>query len=249
MFKINGFLADITSTVSNYSRLEIQNKLNIKKDIYVIRNGVSDLFTNAEDLKPISENKYGIKIPKKYILCVSRIEPRKNHHLMIQLFLELELQKKGVHIIFIGHKSLKYNHLDQILQGLPMEQKKFIHFISNVELNDLLFFYKHTSLFLYLSKAEGFGIPPIEAGAIGVPVVCAKNSAMVDFEFFGEDLVSLDNVEILKQRILFNLVNQNQNQLLLIKDEILKKYTWKNSVNDLDVIFSDYFPNYVNNNA
>lgn len=249
VFKISGLLADITSTVSNYSRLEIQNKLNIKKDIYVIRNGVSDLFLNAKNLRPISKNKYDLEIPKKYILCVSRIEPRKNHHLMIQLFFELELQKKGVHIIFIGHKSLKYNNLDQTLQGLSMGQKQFIHFISNVELNDLLFFYKHTSLFLYLSKAEGFGIPPIEAGAIGVPVVCAKNTAMVDFEFFGKDLVSLDNVETLKERILFNLDNQNQNQLLLIKDEILKKYTWKNSVNDLEVIFSDYFPNYVNNNA
>ena len=249
VFKINGLLADITSTVSNYSRLEIQNRLNIKKDIYVIRNGVSDLFTNAQNLRPISKNKYDLEIPKKYILCVSRIEPRKNHHLMIQLFLELELEKKGVHILFIGHKSLKYNNLDQVLQGLSMEQKQFIHFISNVELNDLLFFYKHTSLFLYLSKAEGFGIPPIEAGAIGAPVVCAKNTAMVDFEFFGKDLVSLDDIETLKQRILFNLDNQNQNQLLLIKNEILKKYTWKNSVNDLEVIFSDYFPNYVNNNA
>ncbi len=249
VFKINALLADITSTVSNYSRLEIQNKLNIKKDIYIIRNGVSDLFVNVQNLRPISKDKYDLKIPKKYILCVSRIEPRKNHHLMIQIFLELELQKKGVHLIFIGHKSLKYNNLDQILQELSMEQKKFIHFISDVELNDLLFFYKHTSLFLYLSKAEGFGIPPIEAGAIGVPVVCAKNTAMVDFEFFGNDLVSLDDVETLKQRILFNLDNQNQNQLVLIKDEILKKYTWKNSVNDLEIIFSDYFPNYLNNNA
>ena len=249
VFKINGLFADITSTVSNYSRLEIRNKLNIKKDIYVIRNGVSDLFINAKNLRPISKNKYDLKIPKKYILCVSRIEPRKNHHLMIQLFFELELQKKGVHIIFIGHKSLKYNNLDQTIQGLSMGQKQFIHFISNVELNDLLFFYKQASLFLYLSKAEGFGIPPIEAGAIGVPVVCAKNTAMMDFEFFGEDLVSLDNIETLKQRILFNLDNQNEKQLLLIKDEILKKYIWKNSVNDLEVIFSDYFPNYVNNNA
>ncbi len=249
IFKINASMADITSTVSNFSRSEIHNKMNVKKDIYVIRNGVSDLFFNKKNIKPIDKNKYNLEIPKKYILCVSRIEPRKNHHLMIQLFLDLELYKKDAHIIFVGHNSLKYDSLDRILLGLSIEQKKYVHFISNVELNDMLFFYKHTSLFLYLSKAEGFGIPPIEAGAIGVPVVCAKNTAMVEFDFFDKDLVSLDDIETLKQRILFNLDKQDQKQLLSIKEAISNKYTWKKSVKDFEIIFSEHFPLFNNNES
>ena len=104
-------------------------------------------------------------------------------------------------------------------------------------------------MFLYLSKAEGFGIPPIEAGAIGVPVVCAKNTAMVEFDFFDKDLVSLDDIETLKQRILFNLDKQDQKQLLSIKEAISNKYTWKKSVKDFEIIFSEHFPLFNNNES
>ena len=41
-------------------------------------------------------------------------------------------------------------------------------------------------LFVYPSKCEGFGLPPLEAGALGIPVLCSNTTAMADYRFFGD---------------------------------------------------------------
>ena len=43
---------------------------------------------------------------------------------------------------------------------------------------DLAALYSGACAFLYLSRAEGFGLPPLEAMACGTPVICSNVSSL-----------------------------------------------------------------------
>src|SRR5690606_30269482 len=127
------------------------------------------------------QEKYGIS---NFILFVSRIEPRKNHLLLLEKYLKLELYKRGIALVLIGQESVAVPALKFRLQNLSNEQRRYIHWIRQVDQQDLRAFYAACSLFVYPSKAEGFGIPPLEAAMCGAPVLCSASSAMKSFDFF-----------------------------------------------------------------
>ena len=62
-------------------------------------------------------------------------------------------------------------------------------FIRREELLDL---YRHATLLVYPSAYEGFGLPVVEAMAAGCPVLCARNSSLI--EIGGRSALFLDEV-------------------------------------------------------
>jgi glycosyltransferase involved in cell wall biosynthesis len=71
-----------------------------------------------------------------------------------------------------------------LVKNLNPEQRKLFYWIEQVEQADLNNFYLASRLFVYPSKAEGFGIPPLEAAGFHCPVLCSNATAMKDFDFF-----------------------------------------------------------------
>ena len=62
-------------------------------------------------------------------------------------------------------------------------------FIRREELLDL---YRRATLLVYPSAYEGFGLPVVEAMAAGCPVLCARNSSLI--EIGGRSALFLDEV-------------------------------------------------------
>jgi glycosyltransferase involved in cell wall biosynthesis len=58
--------------------------------------------------------------------------------------------------------------------------KSEIHSIGYVPDEELSYLLSGAQCFLYLSKMEGFGYAPLEAMACGVPVICSKNTSMIE---------------------------------------------------------------------
>jgi glycosyltransferase involved in cell wall biosynthesis len=177
--------AAIKTTVSAYSRQRIARHYHIPAEkIDLIPNGpLADFgtgFTKQEATERISK-KYGIK---NYILYVSRIEPRKNQQLLLKKYLELELYKKGISLVLIGKQSINAVLFNQLMKSVNQEQSAFIHWLEQVPSEDIEAFYLASRLFAYPSKAEGFGLPPLEAALCKVPVLCSRATAMDDYSFF-----------------------------------------------------------------
>lgn len=237
LFKLSAKRADLLLTVSEYSRGRIAYHYGLPKDkIVVTPNAVADDFANVD--KKTAKRFTASKGINKYILYVSRIEPRKNQVDLLRAYIDLHLAEKGYHLVFIGRKTIEVPELERLMDSIDNKGKKYIHFINQVSYEELKMWYSAASLFVYPALAEGFGIPPIEAGVSEIPCICNNQTAMEDFTFFGDNLLDVKDFVLLKKKIIENL--ENQPDVKQIKKAITSKYNWKEVAKKLYKRLSDY---------
>lgn len=243
LFKYAAKKSHIITTVSDYSRQAIAKHFKIEESRIVITpNGVSDRYFShlpKESSKDFINQSYNIGA---YLLYISRFESRKNHYAALKVYLELALYDKGYHLVLLGHKSSNVQEFDALLQKQNQEIQTKIFISSEIDNDDLIHFYNGADLFLYPSRAEGFGIPPLEAGAMKTPVVCSNATAMKDYTFFGVNHINTDDYELFRKTVENNLSNERcHSNLNTISETIRDKYTWEHSAHTLiSTIKSDF---------
>jgi glycosyltransferase involved in cell wall biosynthesis len=235
--------AAVKTSVSAYSRDRISYRYKIlPEQIHVVPNGADytsfDCSLSKKEASSEIKEKFGIE---NFILCVSRIEPRKNHLLLLDKYLKLELFKKNIPLVFVGKKSIDVSHLNKRINELTEDQKKMFHWYEQVSQEDLIRLYKACKLFVYPSKAEGFGIPPLEAITCGAPVLCSNVSAMKDYHFFEPYTFDPDDEKDFEKKL--NDTIHDLPDEKFIKNaafEVLNNYSWQRS--------ADIFYNLLNSN-
>jgi len=232
LFSRSAQRADLLLTVSQYSKNSISKHYNIPLDkIKITPNAASNDF--IEILKtnklPDIKSKYNLD---KYIIYVSRFEPRKNHLLLLKAYLALKLWESNVYLVFIGKISATSKEYTSYYNSLPEDLKKSIKHIEQVSNEDLVALIKNAKLFVYPSLAEGFGIPPLEAAILGVPCLCSNVTAMKDFSFFGDRLFNPKDQEELqnKMKLILSVGDQTENER--IQKFVAKNYQWRNIANN-----------------
>ncbi len=123
--------------------------------------------------------KYGIPPDVPYILSLATLEIRKNLQTVVRAFARL-LEKEpdsSAHLVLSGMKGWKLEELDKTLAGMGSLRKRIIltGFIDDADLGAL---YSGAACFAYMSMYEGFGLPPLEAMACGVPVIASNTSSL-----------------------------------------------------------------------
>ena len=165
-------------TVSQFSKNRISKILKKEpNEIAVIYDGLSDCFADfcydkEQDMK--AKGAYGL--PEKYILCLSTLEPRKNMRLLVEAFSELTKEKKiDTNLVLAGRKGWL---MDDLLSNLDKEIVDRIHFTGFVDDNLLPYVYRNAQVFVFPSVYEGFGVPPIEAMSMGIPVISSDAASL-----------------------------------------------------------------------
>ena len=120
--------------------------------------------------------KYGVS--KDYILTLGTIVPHKN---LITLVRALKILRGAgeisLQLLVAGARGGRFSGFLNAVQSLGLTEKD-IRFLGFVPDEDLPMLYSGSSLFVFPSLYEGFGLPLVEAMACGVPVVASNTSSI-----------------------------------------------------------------------
>lgn len=233
LFGYSSRKADLLLTVSNYSKQRIAKHFNINENkIYITPNGVNDKLLesyNVDKVKKYVFDKYGLE---NFILYVSRIEPRKNQIQLLKLYAENSEVNAKNNLVFIGKQSLESTDFNMFYQDLDISIKNKITYIEQLPNSELINFYRAANSFVYPSLCEGFGIPPLEAAACGIPVLCNNKTAMQDFTMLQPYLVDFSSSTI--SELFHSFIFNNESPSKNIKHEIENLYTWQISAKQMN---------------
>jgi len=229
--------ADLLIAVSEFTKQEIIQHFSVPEHkVQVVTHAVSEQFKieiSDQHLVKI-KNKYGL--PKKYILSVGTLEPRKNLQRLIKAYQQLPKKiKQEYPLVLVGAKG--WGHMESLIQ--TMITKHEIIKLGYVAQQDISAIYRGASLFTYLSLYEGYGMPVAEAMASGVAVITSENSAMSEISGDAAKLVNPLDEQAITEAIQYYLENEQARQKLADKGKLKMQYnTWQNSANTLQKTFN-----------
>lgn len=158
-----------------------------------------------------------------YILFNATLEPRKNVPFLLQAYNKL---KRKPPLVLAGKRGWGYTEIEKEIRNLQLEDQ--VRILDWVPQEDLESLYQFASLFVYPSLSEGFGLSPLKAFKVGVPVIVSD--IPVFNEVVGEAAlkVKLTDKEGLTEAMTKILGDKNLRQKLIQKGfNQVSKYSWE----------------------
>ncbi len=159
---------------SEFTASELEEIYGYPKDrMRVIPLGVDESF-HPRPREESDRLRRRFNLPSGFILCVSTVEPRKNIATLIQAYgLLREGGGETPKLVLAGGEGWRGEGeaIMRLIKKLKLEGAVIrLGYVGNEMLPSL---YSAAGLFVFPSLYEGFGLPPLEAMACGVPVICS----------------------------------------------------------------------------
>ena len=222
LFKWSAKKSDINLTVSEFSRQKIEEYFDIQ-DILITPNAVDPVYYKPFNKVVCKEKVKEIYNLDHYWIYISRWEPRKNHDTLLKVFVENQFYKE-FSLVFIGDKSIENKAYQEYYQILSEEIKSKILTLNKVDFEQLLLLLRGADLSVYPSYAEGFGIPPLESIAAGIPTACSNTTAMHDFSFLNGNHFNPSDQADMAKIIRKTLAEPFDSSKI---DQLKTQYNWK----------------------
>ena len=207
-------VADKVICISNETKKDLKKFYNINDEkLEVVHLGVRQKF----------EKKFNY-IDKPYILFVGTRWKYKN---FFSLLKTLSNQKKILNdfkvVLFGGGELTKDEQIK--IKNLNLEIDSFLNLNGNDEI--LFQLYSNARVLIYPSKAEGFGLPIIEAFSSGCPVVCSNIPVLKEVADNAAVYFDPNDTDSIKENLNKVLYSDSLRQSLIVKGtERVKSFTW-----------------------
>lgn len=218
--------ADEIIVVSNSTKFDLVKYFNIHHDrINVIYLGIDNLFRPYNYLEKIKAKKIHSLSNDSYKILLTGNQIYKNHYFAIDVIKAFSKRtRRRVQVIKSGNKD---TILEDSLKNTNIDYKN----IFCRDVNEMAELYNSVDCLLFPSNYEGFGLPPLEAMACGLPVIISDIDVfketipkydgkipLSDFNLFVNTLLRISNDKIFKN----NLIQSGFN--------IAKNFTWENTI-------------------
>ena len=169
--------SDLTIAISEQTKKDIIDFYDIDPNkIKVIYQSCHNNFRLDYKKYELELIKKKFNLPDSFILNVGTIETRKN---LISVINAMNIMKTDIPLVVIGKKTAYINFIKIQIKKINFDKNKII-FLENVSINELPQIYKLSSLFVYPSLFEGFGIPILESLCCGTPVISSKGGCFIE---------------------------------------------------------------------
>ncbi len=236
------------NSIRNASRI-IADSENTKRDIIdffpkmedkirVIYPGTSKQ-EKIVDKGSIDRIKKKYEICGKYILYTGTLEPRKNLIRLIEAYYRLVNEKKiEEKLVLAGKKGWIYKDIFAKVVELNLEKR--VIFTGYVLEQDKSALYSGAELFVYPSLYEGFGLPPLEAMACGIPVVVSNAASLPEVAGDAGVYINPYEVDSIAQEIYRVLIDQKLKSDLSRKGiEQAQRFSWEKTANDIVEVYRE----------
>jgi glycosyltransferase involved in cell wall biosynthesis len=158
--------------------------------VRVVAPGIDDAFSPRPE-REISALRSRLGLTQRYILHVGTLEPRKNLDRLLEAYRLLVAGGEKVGDLVLAGR---YGWGSKALRNRVADLPRRVHLLGYVAQGDLPALYSGARVFVYPSLQEGFGFPPLEAMACGVPTIASRSSALGENLAGAAELVSPYNV-------------------------------------------------------
>ncbi|MFA6474620.1 MAG: glycosyltransferase family 1 protein [Patescibacteria group bacterium] len=157
-------------TISEFTKHELQN-------CYTVSDHKIAVVHNGYDRTSYYETPNKVTMTQSYLFFVGRIELKKNINNLILAFAELKHTRHIPEQLWLaGQPGFGYEQITQLVKDQKLERDvKFLGYTEASALPDLM---RQASAFIFPSHYEGFGIPVLEALAVGTKVACSDIGAL-----------------------------------------------------------------------
>jgi alpha-1,3-rhamnosyl/mannosyltransferase len=129
------------------------------------------------------------RLPEDYLLYFGINKPHKNLLRLVEAYARL---RHAPPLVLAGRADPRYPQARHRAAAFGMADR--VVFVGDVASVDVPALYSGATLFIFPSLYEGFGLPPLEAMACGVPVLCSDRSSLP--EVVGDAALTFDPTDI-----------------------------------------------------
>ncbi|MDB5054931.1 MAG: hypothetical protein JWM44_2981 [Bacilli bacterium] len=225
--------ADYVVCVSKFTQQTLVEKLNYPVEKSgVIYNSIQD---RLNDINSVQKNeileKFGLK-EKRYIYYPANYWPHKNHRILLvaMSILIKKYPELDLYLCLTGSLLKQDAAFDEML--LQMNLKDRVHHLGYVTDQEVSGLMAGTSLLVFPSLFEGFGIPVAEAMSLGIPVICSNNTSLPEVGgdavlYFDprkpEEIAEMTYSVMTNVSLRNNLIKQGYEQIKKFDNEIMVK--------------------------
>lgn len=170
--------ADAIIAVSENTRRDVMRLMQIAPEkIKVIPEGVNRAFHPIDDKDELERIRSKYRLPARFMLFFSTIEPRKNLTTLLEAYAALlKSNSELIPLVVAGRKGWLYQPILERIAKLGI--KSHVQLTDWVDQPDAPALFNLAEVFVFPSLYEGFGLPPLEAMASGTPLICSNASSL-----------------------------------------------------------------------
>lgn len=227
-------------TVSKCTKIDLIELLSANPEkIRIVYNGIEERFFSRWTSKKLKSTQEKYQLYQPFILYIGNLKPHKNLICLIEAFrLIKEEIEDQLQLIIVGRDVVSYPALMRSAEKLGLRQSvRFLGFIPKDFLPGL---YRLAELFVFPSRYEGFGLPPLEAMACGTAVVASNTSSLPEVLNDAAYLTEVSHPSQLAEAIV-NVLKSDRLRKKLEKSgpKQAKKFSWKKAAQQIIEIYQE----------
>jgi len=122
-----------------------------------------------------------LSLPDRYFFSIATDFPHKNLPCLLEAYTAFRARWSGgvpPSLVLAGYSTGARNAFYQQLESDSESERAGVQFLGSVTPDELRLLYQHSEALIFPSLYEGFGLPPLEAMAAGVPVIAMPISSV-----------------------------------------------------------------------